>query len=289
MEDPAPTFSNGWDRVTFLLAEYKFPLTVMILAAGVWAAYATPQIPQPPEWTVNFSVAGFLMALPTWIVGAKISAYLYPEPDYVKVGVANPGEHGDNDRTGEYRVKKVLPDVWAGRTESKNSALRPKEGVDFVVTAFNWMEDIGELEVRGCEQADLPPADAWTNANRVETVYREYSSVKRMYSSLKGRVNDLATDVHDITIMEQIAEKEKAELSPGVSITDEIEGLEREVEDLPEGAGNDGLTPEQRSRGVDGVLESVDDAFDELRADAGGPEIPHPDRPIRNDGGETHE
>lgn len=281
MNDTMPTFRSNRDRLTYLLAEFKIPLTVMAVALLVILAFATPQVPSPPPGAVYFSVSALLLALPTYIAGLKISQYLWPGPDRVTVGVADPGTAGsETELTGEYEKYGVLPDCWNDRTEVGTSAMEPADGTDYVVTRFNWYEEIGELEVRGAEQADLEPGEAWVNADRVDDLYEHHQTIKRKYSLLKSKVSVLLTDVHDISIMQEIGEHEKADLIPGITVTDRIESLEDEIDGLPDGPARDDRTQQERDMGM-GVSESVDEAVNDLRPGGKSIEI--------TDGGENRE
>ncbi len=269
MSDPMPTFHSGRDRLTYLLAEFKIPLTVMAVALLIILAFATPQVPSPPEEAVMFSISALLLAMPAYVAGLKISKYLWPGPDRVTVGVADPGTAGsETELTGEYEKYGVLPEVWNERSEVGSSAMQPAEGVDYVVTRFNWYDELGELEIRGAEQADLEPGEAWVNATRVDTLYEFHQQLKRKYTVLKSNVNDLLTDVHDAAIMREIGEREKADLSPGVTVSDKIEEFEDEIDGLPTGPEKDDRTQQQRDMGM-GSAESIEEAMGDLRPDRG--------------------
>ncbi|MFP8952413.1 hypothetical protein ACLI4Z_05475 [Natrialbaceae archaeon A-arb3/5] len=265
-ERPLPTFASNRDRFVFLLAEYKIPLSVMALALVIILTVWTPSIPTPPAWVVHVAISAFLLAIPAYMAGLKIARWLYPGPDWVYVGVADPGTAGsDTEQICEYDGKKVKPEVWDDRTEHEMSPLQPSSGrFDHIVTKFNHYEEIGELEVRGADQETLPPHEAWVNATRVDTVYEHHQSLKRRYAQLKRNVADKITDTHDATIMQEIAESEKADLVPGVEITEQIEEMEADVKDLPDAPEPDERTPRERHMDM-GLADSVDDALDDLR------------------------
>jgi len=231
-DEPMPTFADNRDRLTYLLSEYRIPLTVMVLSGGLWAVWAQPQIPEPPEAAVGFTISWFLLALPAFVVCRKIAAWLY-SPDMVDVGICDPGE------TVIYDGKRVPPDVWDEKTVVGSRPLQPDDGMfDYIVTRFNWYEDIDELEVRGVERSDMGPAEALENATRVDEYYEHMHEVRRRYARLKATVARTATEIHDSATMSMIEEREKAELIPGVSVTDELEkAAEKADEEIPDGPG----------------------------------------------------
>ena len=244
MTETLPTFASNRDRVTFLVAEYRIPITAMLIAGGLWAAYFRPEVPTPPQYALDFSLAWGILALPSFIAGKMIVKWLY-HPDWVIVGIADPGENEI------YDVKKVPPELWNDKSIVNASPLQPDGGViDAIVTKFEFYEDIGELEIRGCERADMTPADALTNAARVDEYYEHMHEYRRAYSRLKASVLDKCSEIHDLTIMTWMAEREQAEMVPGASVTSLIEEVEELAEEVP-----DDPEPEETDHSPWGDLE----------------------------------
>lgn len=274
---PIPTFRDNRDRIVYLLAEYKIPLSLMLMSAGVWAAWVRPELPRPPKSAVNFSVAWFFLAVPSYFFGKRVASYLYSPPSFT-VGIADPGTESI------YAAKRIPIEIWEEKTVTGFPPMEPAEGFDYVVTRWNWYEDIGELEVRGVDP-DLEPGAAWETASRVDELYDHHHAVKRAYSQLKGTVQRYATDIHDYTLMEFMSEEEDAKLSPGVSISDIIEDMEDEVGDLPKPPETDDQPQHSRRWGLDELdgelLDGMDGTAGEL--EAGG------EQPAAADGGENVE
>ncbi|AUX10683.1 hypothetical protein AArcSl_3076 [Halalkaliarchaeum desulfuricum] len=265
MSEPLPTFASNRDRVVYLLAEYKIPLSIMTLAAGVWAIWATPQLPEPPEAVLAGSASAAMLAFPAFFLAKKVVKWLYA-PEFVTVGVADPGD-------GEvYEKYNVPPDVWDDADVIGAQPLSPKEGVDYVVTRFNWMDDLGQLEVRGCDRADLTPAEAFATRKRVDEYYEHHHDLRRQFAGLKATVLGKATEVHDLTIMAMIAEREGAELAPGVGVDELVEDLEEAADEIPDAPAS----TEETSH-----VDRLDNQFAEL--DPG--DVPGPD-PAIADGGD---
>lgn len=276
MSEPLPTFASNKDRVTYLLAEYRIPLSVMILAGGVWVSWARPELPTPPQALVDFSIASFIIALPAYVFGLQVAKYLHKKGG-VTVGIADPGTNGEDGEPNLYDAKRVPEKLWNAKTVVGAPPLQPDEGFDYVVTKLNWYEEIGELEVRGVDQAALEPGEAWENAKRVDEVFLHHQSIRRAYSNLKATVHSYATEIHEATVMMMMSESEKSQLGPKVSVTSLIEEMEQDVEDLPSGPTNDHDPQHARVHGLgefDGDLPS--DSPD--MADQ---------QPMLNDGGET--
>jgi hypothetical protein len=136
--------------------------------------------------------------------------------------------------------------------------MEPDEGAfDYVVTRFQWYEDLEELEVRGCDKEDMTPAEATRYSAKVDEYYDYHHQVRRAYSTMKATVSRYATEIHDATIMTMTSEREETELAPGVNPTDLIEEMEEEIGDLPEGPANEPPEPKVEREFGDLELESV--------------------------------
>ncbi|SDN41706.1 hypothetical protein SAMN05192554_1352 [Haloarchaeobius iranensis] len=271
-----PTFGSRWDYAVYLLGEYKVPITLSVLAVSVWAAWAVETVPSPPPELLNFAAPVAILAIPAYAVGDRLAKWLDPH-EWVKVGVADPGTvDGDNFEHSTYDGKGVAPDLWEQKTVTGYRPLRPDDGTfDAVVTAFEYYDDIEELEVRGCEQAELEPSEAWESATRVDEIYEHHHRVKRAYSQLKSTVHSYATQVHDATLLLAAAEDEKANVAPEVEIQELIDEMEREVEDLPEAPAPDDEGQWLReAKGDLGDLDPLDDHDQMTDAVADGGENP---------------
>lgn len=233
-----PTFQNNKDRLVYLLAEYKIPLSVIALAAGVWAAAVRPELPTPSGRQLTFATLWGVLAFPTFYAQKRIAEYLY-SPDWVYVGITDPGD------AEIYDVQKVPPELWERKQVVGANPLQPDDGVcDYVVVRYNYYEEIDELEVRGVEKEDMTPAEAIRYSSRVDEYYEHHHEVREAYASLKATLQRFTTQVHDDTLMRLAEEQEEAQLVPGTSPIDLIEEIEEEIGDLPDGPAGDPPEPE---------------------------------------------
>lgn len=231
MSDPAPTFASNRDRATYLLVEYKIPLAIVAVAFIIWMAAFTPSIPEPPEELLAGSAAAGMLAFPAFFA-AKVVVGWFDTDNFVRVGVSMPGKEPI------HTVYNVPPAIWEDVEVEEARPFPDVDGVDYVVTSFEWIEDIEQLRVRGVDRYEMQPSEAWASADRVDQYYKHYLGTLRSYSSLKTRVGKKVTETHDSTIMQMLGEREAAELSPGVDVTDLIEEIENDEEDdLPEPPG----------------------------------------------------
>lgn len=235
MSDVLPTFRNNKDRLVYIIGEYKIPISVTVLSGLIWLAAFRPELPTPPASWLTFSAAAGILAVPSFAVSLHVARWLDSD-DYYKIGIMDGG-------TSEiYDGKRCPPDLWHSKTVMGATPLEPdnEDGAfDYIVTAWNYYGDIGELEVRGSEKSDLTPAEADETKVRVDEYYENYHELRRSYSRLKATVLDYASQIHDLTVMRMMAQRESAEMELSESVTGLIGEMEDEVQDLPSGPGPD--------------------------------------------------
>lgn len=253
--NPIPTFRSNKDRAVYLLVEYKWPLLAVMIAGGIWAAFFLDRVPTPPASWLHFSLSWGLLAFPAFIFCMRVAKYLHSR-NWVSVGIVDGGGEDGLPVSGS---QNVPPETWASRTETGASALEvrddPKSNHDYLVQKFEYYEDIGELEVRGFDRADMDPDEQFATARKVDEYYEHHHVVRRLYTNLKGRVHDKISQVHDATVMGMLAERERSELDLDVQVTDLIDELEDNMEELPDAPGRDSRPEPQKRYDI----ETVDD------------------------------
>lgn len=234
--NPLPTFADWRDRAAYLAAEYKIPISVTVLAVAIWATFAGPETPDPPDGTMAVVGSFALLSLPSFFVGKQIVEWLY-DPNLVQVGVCIPGSEI------VYRNVLVPPAIWAEKTVEDAAPLPVDEGwADYLVTDLEWLGDVEELTVRGLERSMMDPGEAAGAAEQVERYYRHYLSVRNEYAKLRATVGDVAQDSHDDALTSVMKTKSKT-LAPGVDLMDVLDRAEDgdldELADLDEIADPD--------------------------------------------------
>jgi hypothetical protein len=263
-----PRFRDNKDRIVYLAAEYKTPISITVIGLLIFFVSARPELPTVPESWLDFIGPWVLLALPSYALGIKISQYLF-EPDWERVAVLDPGE---NEIYDGWRCPRK---IWNSKTVMGATPLEPDEGIfDSVVTRWNWYGDIGELEVRGCEKADMTPGEADQTRARVDEYYEDHHAMRRSYSRLKSTVLEYASRIHDLTIMRMMEQREAAEMELTESVTDLLEQMEEEVNDLPSGPA-----PDNRQH-----IEKWGHDLDQLEIDAVPPAEPATDNGVTRSG-----
>lgn len=259
-----PTFASSRDRLTYLAAKYRTPVLITLLAVGVWATYVVRSLPSPPDWVLPFVLSWGLLAIPAYVIQLWLARKLH-DPDYVLVGVVDPGDPQEDGLEQVYGAVKVPPDMWETRDETGFAALSVRDATDheavgafdYVVTRFVYHDALELVEVRGCEQAGLAPADRHANAAQAERYYKHMEAVRRLYGNLKATLHSRVTDVHDAVVMQLMLEGERAELVPDARPAEQIEQMEAAVEQLPEGPGE--ASEPSHARAAKGELGTIDE------------------------------
>lgn len=288
MDSPAPTWATNTDRVVYLLVEYRTPISIVVLAAGIWTSFFVQTVPSPPGWLLPVIASVAVLGIPSYFVMLWMFRRLH-SPSGVMVGVVDPGDPEIDDQPEVVGGVEVPPDMWSARDETGFTAMEvPDAGsetvgsFDFLVTRFNHMDSLGQIEVRGCEQSTLSPAQRATNAKHAEEVYEHMHTVRRKYANLKATLHGRATDLHDAVVMSLMLEGERAELVPEAQPTKQIEEMEQAVDGLPDAPESDPEPPEARAMGMgqldadelpgpgtyDGPEEALENAPEEARTDA---------------------
>lgn len=221
--DPQPTFANWKDRAVYLIAEFKIPLSITVFGVGLWAVWARPEIPSPPSWVGAVVLTWAILSLPTYIAGIKIAKWLH-NPPKVKVGIARPGNEVI------HKFVEVPPELWRNATKlDESDPLPADEGVDYVITEYEYLEDIGELRIRGCDPSMLDPGDSFSYHERVDRYYEGHMSLRAEYSRLKAITSDLIQDAHDGGLMAGINARDTT-LAPDVSAQELLAQVEQSDE-----------------------------------------------------------
>lgn len=274
MSDPAPTFASNKDRIVWLLGEWKWPLLAVVGGLIVVYSWRRPDLPVP-AWAGWFAVCWTLLALPAWPFCLSQVRKVAGDPPGVKVGVVDPGHINETQdvESGLRADGKFVPEAtWNNNTTVVGpSPIKTDDGnLDFIVTRWNWMDAVGELEVRGAERSELDPAEVLTNTERVDEYYRFHHQFRRAFTRLKANVASKITEVHDATAMRILGEAEAVELVEGVGVLDDLEEAELDNMDLPD---------EPKKPAAKSHLERLDDQLGDLDPAA------IPAEPAATDGG----
>jgi hypothetical protein len=220
--DTSPTFSSRWDRATYLLAEYKWPLIVVFIAVLIVYSTQDARIPTPPDVWIDFSVAAAIVAFPAYLAFAAAVKRLIRRRDIRVVEIGGPQE----DTTPYW----VPPRTWEDRDVHLQDAYRPPGSEQWHVWDLDWMGDVGQLEVTGIWQATAHPAEVHKSQAKVDAIWMDMIRELIKANASEALLAKRGVDIHDASMAEYLEMEEKGVLPDGVSVSDEIEKLESEIE-----------------------------------------------------------
>lgn len=253
VEDTAPTFGNKWDRVTWLLAQYRVPIAIVVTASIIAYAAWDATLPTPPGWLVEFAVPAGILAIPAWILwGPVVRAAV----DRVCVKVIK-----YNGPLKDDEVYRVPPRTWRERESGAIDAYQPPGGDVYKVSEFEWMDDVGKLRVEGVWPSVADPNDVYKSQARFDRIFIDMLKELMKANAFSAVVSEKGVEIYDESTKEQVLMIEKGILPDGVGAAEKIEDLERELDGMLD---LDSIGEMEHDRGSD----RIDDAG--VDVDAGG-------------------
>lgn len=266
-----PRFEGHADRAAYLLAEYKIPITIAAIAYLVLVATGRMGIPSLPPWTNFVLEAVAIGAIPAAIVGkVMIVDPWIPDPRHDVLVIA--GEDGLLPQ-----AKAVPRNTWERRHDGDFPVWEPPEGhdldglFDYVVTRFEYLEDVDELVVEGVNPEIANPMDILTRDERLEEIYNDLLYEKAEYDRYKARERTRRIEYDERMVNALMAAVEhRLEFEPGT-----MEALQEDDQEALEEIEQTGETtdrsdePEERPT-LNEMLPATTDSSQQPAATDGG-------------------
>ncbi|WP_436927099.1 hypothetical protein [Halosimplex amylolyticum] len=157
-DGPAPTFNSRWDHVVYLLAQFKYLVTGMVLGGIALFIYYEPSIPQPPVWVGATIVAWLVLGIPCYLGGVAIARWLRRR-NWVEVHHVNAGDDSEKDAEKHY----VPPQTWRNKTVDGPDPYPINGGSAWAVREYEYLDDIDELRVKGVWLSGLEDTQLYTS------------------------------------------------------------------------------------------------------------------------------
>jgi hypothetical protein len=186
-------FEGHADRLTYLLAEYRMGVYLFAIAGFALVASGRAGVPELPP-IVGIALQGFLAGiLPAFILGKKVIVDKFIPDQRLRVLVVDP--HQGMATT----AKKVSRGTWENRRRGDLPAFEPREGnVDYVVTHFEWFDDLEVLEVEGVNEEIANPLDVLARDGVLDEVYGElldaYKELARLKATIRSKTTRIEAD-----------------------------------------------------------------------------------------------
>lgn len=151
---PAPTFASKWDRITYLLAEFKYLVTGLLLGVIGLIIYYQPTVTLP-DWIPALLVGWLILGVPCYLIAHKIATWLRRR-NWVEV-------HHVNGRTDDLEKHYVPPETWRNKTVDGPDPYPVNGGSAWAVQEYEYLEDVGELRVKGVWLEGLQDTQLYTS------------------------------------------------------------------------------------------------------------------------------
>lgn len=189
--DPAPTFSNWKDRAAYAIAEYKIVIASVILAASILIGLDRIDL-TVPGWVAAALTAYMLLGPPAYVAGRRIVRWVR-ERMWVEVFHINAVE--------DVREKYLVPPkVWEEKRVDGPAPWPVNGGSAWEVREYEWMDDIGELRVRGTYFAACKDSELVTARTQLKDVHGYLEESHMAHIQLRSRVSRMALDVQKSTV-----------------------------------------------------------------------------------------
>jgi len=221
-----PRFEGQADRLTYLLAEYKYGIYLAVGAAVVLVASGRLGLPQLPEWWSTIVKGVALGAIPAAAVGkyAIVDPWI-PDPRYDVLVLES------DDGLAPF-AEKTPRNLWERRHKGEFSAWSPPAGpFDFVVTRFEYLEDVDELVVEGVNEEIVNPLSIVARNGMLEEVFEDlqYKAAELDQYKARERSRRLEYDREHINSL-MAAIEHGLEFDPGTmeAIVDDVDDVDQE-------------------------------------------------------------
>jgi hypothetical protein len=253
VERTAPTFDGKWDRITYLLSEWKWPLIVVAVSSMIVYAAFDARLPTPPDSAVSFALASGFVAVPAYVVWLIVASKVISK---ISVRVIEYG--GPN---GEVTAYDVPPKTWRARETNLFDAYRAPGTNQWKVWNLEWKDDIDQLEVTGVWPSAADPNDVYKSQKKVEKMFLDMLKELMKAQAFQATVAAKGVDIYDESHKEHLQLNEAGILPDGVDAAAKLEELEDEI------AG---------SLDIESIGEMDDDTGESDRIDSQDPVEPGP-------------
>lgn len=215
-----PRFSDGKDRIVYLLAEYKIGVMLSALAALILVATGRLGLPGIPSILTNALLSVALGILPSMALSKVLIVDRYIPDPREKVLTINLRE---KENLVEMQTHKVPVDLWKDRTHKEGMpALNPAGSVDSVVSQYDYDDAIGRIDVRGINRELADPIDTLVTSNQLQAVYDGLLDSKRDLMRRKNTERLRRQQVEENTVNAIVGAVEKGTVfSPSDDVLDE--------------------------------------------------------------------
>lgn len=223
-----PRFESQYDRLVYLLAQYRTGIYVAVALVVVGYALGYAPTVDIPERLQTALIGVGIGILPAVAVGFAVVDRLVDDP---RVEVA----HLDLD-TPAWKDLHIPRDMWEEKRIIGSAPWEQIEGKDAIISGYDYDEATDTLEVRGVNPEIADPLSITVRNKRLEMTMKDLVDSKRKLNAVEATEGIRKSEMEK-QIMQEIMKsfEEQTSISPGtyedlvdidIDVDDEILGKE---------------------------------------------------------------
>jgi hypothetical protein len=243
-----PTFSNGWDRLTYLLASYRYIVAGILAFLGLVIGLTEAEIPGAPPWVGDFIAATLLFGPVLFIAGLRFVRWVRNR-NRVNVYEVNAIE----DTVEKYLV---APETWREKTVEGADPYPVNAGGGWAVRELDYQEGIDSLVVTGVWLSELEDTKLYTEKQHMRSMYSKLLESHLALAVMRNSLREMGGDIQT-TVMNRVAMSiERGTHLEKTGVEEVFDDYEQDVEgigpdelpDLPEDLEDLDADPEATSQ-----------------------------------------
>ncbi|GGN18627.1 hypothetical protein [Halarchaeum nitratireducens] len=247
MSDTSSTFGGWADRITHIVAEAQLVVLGVLFTAGAALFLFKPDLPNVPPVAISIFASLLLFGPP--LLGFWIT-FVRRLRDARMVTV-----HHINGVTDTREKYYVAPEVWETRTVDGPSPYPVNDAGAFEVREFEYIEDVGDLRVRGCYMSQLADSKLVSVKAMLEDIHGDMIETWLAYNRLRPRISKMGLQIQGDVINKEAEADERSLMNPGSSVQERFEDAE-------------GDAKENATDGIEDASAFVEEYYDEHSIEA---------------------
>lgn len=253
--EPVPTFASTGDRVTYLLAEYR--LLVGLVVVGLIGAfvYVRPTIPVPsvPSWILAYPVAVLIFSPVGVPLSFVVVRWLRDRRSVTMYHV--------NAETDTMEKYLVAPETWADKEIDGADPYPVNDGSDWAVRTFEWDEDAG-LTVTGCWPSNVNDTEWYTSQRHIQNIHNWLIPKVRELIGMRELVSRVGLQIQERLTQEGAEAREKGTHMDPDAVQDAVDDVKSDLPTFDEDEMpdlDDAIAREAPFRDLTPAVEEVED------------------------------
>lgn len=230
MTDTSTTFGGWRDRLTYVLAEAQLLVLGVLFSLGAALVIFRPELPSVPPIVVGW-IAAILLFGPALFGFFVAFVKRLRQRNMVEVHHVNARE----DAVEKYYVE---PSIWADKSVQGPNPYPINGGAAWAVQEFEYLEDVGELTVKGVWLSECEDTKILTSKSHFEAIYEKLTESHIALNVMRDSVSELGADIQERIVNRGAEARERGTMMDETAVKDVFESFGEEIggtgaEDLP--------------------------------------------------------